>query len=97
MAYPIVVLMGVITAVNGGIMRDIVCRQIPLVLREEIYITCAICAGLVFLLSLELELEIWLRDLLSLTMAFVLRILAIKNKWNLPSITLGDKNDSLPR
>ncbi|MBR1375957.1 MAG: trimeric intracellular cation channel family protein [Cardiobacteriaceae bacterium] len=90
-AYPIVVLMGVVTAVNGGIMRDIVCRQIPLVLREEIYITCAICGGIVFLILLKLDCEIWLRDIVSLSVTFLLRLLAIKKKWNLPSITIAEK------
>ncbi len=44
----IVVIMGMMTGVAGGIIRDILCGEIPLVLRREIYATASLLGGLVF-------------------------------------------------
>lgn len=85
---PIVVLMGVITAVMGGIFRDVICRQIPLLLQKEIYITAALLGGIVYLYLLKIGVEILWRDLLTLLLIFTLRVLAIARNWNLPDITL---------
>ncbi len=40
-AWPVAVLMGVMTATFGGLLRDVVCNEIPLILRKEIYATAA--------------------------------------------------------
>ncbi len=44
----IVAIMGVMTGVAGGIIRDVLCGEIPLVLRKEIYATASLLGGLVF-------------------------------------------------
>lgn len=41
-SYTVAVVMGVMTGVAGGMMRDIVCRQVPMILRKEIYATACI-------------------------------------------------------
>lgn len=86
--YPIVVLMGVMTGVFGGILRDTICGQLPLVLRKEIYISCAIAGGLAYLALMRLGVSLWLRDVIVLALVFMIRMLAIYRGWNLPSITL---------
>ena len=48
-SWTIAVVMGVMTGVAGGMMRDIVCRQIPMILRKEIYATACIAGALVFI------------------------------------------------
>lgn len=53
MSAPIVMLMGVFTAIIGGVFRDIVCRQIPLVLQKEIYITASLVGSVYYLLLLQ--------------------------------------------
>lgn len=50
---PIAVMMGVITAVLGGMIRDIICNEIPLVLTGEIYATAAFAASLAYILGLQ--------------------------------------------
>lgn len=89
--YPIVVLMGVMTAVLGGILRDIVCGQLPLVLQKEIYISCAVFGGLLYLGLMHYSISLWLRDLITIATIFSLRMLVIYRGWNLPDITLPDK------
>lgn len=87
LAYPIAVLMGALTAVLGGLLRDIVCREIPLVLRQEIYLTASLVGSCFYLATLEL-LDLWSRGVATILLTFSLRMLAVHYRWNLPDITL---------
>lgn len=88
MAAPIAVLMGAFTASIGGMMRDIVCRQIPLVLRQEIYITASVLGSSVYLLMLKYGINPWIRSTLTIVLIFTIRMLAVYRNWNLPDISL---------
>ena len=47
MGWPIVVVMGMVTGCMGGLMRDVVCNEVPLVLKQgELYVTCAFAGAL---------------------------------------------------
>lgn len=85
---PIVVMMGVMTAVAGGIMRDVLCRQLPLLLHKEIYITASLIGSVFYLVLLHFEVSLWLRDVATLLFIFAMRMLAVYRQWNLPNITL---------
>lgn len=88
LAYPFVILMGVLTAVAGGIMRDIICNRLPLVLCREIYITCVIIGGLVYLGLHHLHFSAWLRDIITMLAVIILRLFAIRGDWQLPSVSI---------
>lgn len=88
MQMPIVVLMGIMTAVVGGILRDVVCRQLPLLLHKEIYITAAFAGSLFYLAMLNAGVSLWVRDVATLLLIFAVRMLAVYRSWNLPDITL---------
>lgn len=92
--YPIVILMGVITSVFGGILRDIICGQLPLVLQKEIYILCVVTGGLAYLSLMQLSVSLWLRDIITMLIVFTIRLLAIYRNWNLPNITLPPRDTS---
>jgi membrane protein len=87
----VAVLMGVITAVMGGILRDIVCRQVPLLLRKEIYLTAAMVGGIFYFVLLHAGVSLWVRDLLTLLLVLVIRGFAIVYNWNLPDIAIRRK------
>ncbi|MDO4696464.1 MAG: trimeric intracellular cation channel family protein [Neisseria sp.] len=93
MATPVVMMMGIMTAVAGGIMRDIVCRQLPLLMHKEIYITAAFAGSVFYLLLLEAGISLWMRDVATLLLIFALRMLAVYRRWNLPDITLPAKSE----
>ena len=80
--------MGAFTASIGGMMRDIVCRQIPLVLRQEIYITASVLGSSVYLLMLKYGINPWIRSTLTIVLIFTIRMLAVYRNWNLPDISL---------
>ena len=79
------VLLGVITATAGGIARDVICMEIPLILRREIYITAAAVAATSYV---ALRLAPLPRDVAlpaGILLGFGLRALAILRGWSLPS------------
>ena len=84
----IAVMMGVWTAIIGGLLRDIICNEIPLLLQREIYITASIAGSVTYL-----ALDYWCVDAVTnefmmLFIIFAVRMLALKFDWHLPSIRL---------
>ncbi len=84
-ASPLVALvMGIITAVVGGILRDTLGQEPSILLRREIYVTASAAGALLFLLALALDLpRLWAMAAGLLT-AFVIRSLALRFDWALP-------------
>ncbi len=63
-AHPsIVVLAGVITGIFGGLMRDVLCNQVPMVLQRELYATVALFTGVFYVGMLWLEINTTLATL----------------------------------
>lgn len=78
-------LLGVATAVFGGVLRDIVCNEIPKVFRRnELYATCAFAGSLVFLVSLLAGLNTLVAMLAGVLVTILLRFVSVKYKIRLP-------------
>lgn len=84
----VAVLMGVCTAIVGGLIRDIICNEIPLVLQKEIYITASVLGSCFYFLMARFGIDPGMNDLLTLGFIFLVRVLAIVFDWHLPSIRL---------
>ncbi|MFV8379718.1 trimeric intracellular cation channel family protein [Flavobacterium sp. LB3R33] len=82
--HPVIcVALGTMTACFGGVIRDILCTEIPVIFRREIYATICILGGIVFFILREFNLE---KDVLYLTTSLVIisvRLMAVKFKWYL--------------
>ncbi len=78
-------LMGVITASFGGIARDVVCNEIPLLLRRDIYLTAAAAGAAVFI-ALRLN-GTWREPALAagMLLTFLIRAAALLRGWSLPA------------
>ncbi|MBT1444477.1 trimeric intracellular cation channel family protein [Shewanella sp. JM162201] len=87
------VIMGLITGVGGGIIRDVLCRQIPMVLRTEIYATASILGGIAYTVSLKLGMDSKTAMWLSMLSALVLRLAAIRWHLSLPAFDLKTKRE----
>lgn len=83
--WPVAVLMGVMTATFGGLIRDVVCNEIPLILRKEIYATAAALGAGVYVACDVLLWPVPLPGLSGFLACFVLRSLAIHFKMALPT------------
>ena len=78
-------LLGVVTGVFGGVIRDILCNQIPNVFqRNELYATCAALGSLVFLIALYFEISELTSTLVSILCTVTLRVTSLKYRLKLP-------------
>ena len=75
--------MGLTTAVGGGLLRDLILREIPFILKKHIYAVAALAGALSFYLLYRLGLE-ELGVLAGVCVTFALRLLATHFRWNLP-------------
>ena len=86
-------LMGMMTAVFGGVLRDICCNEIPKAFSDhQPYAVLAFLGGWVLIGLSELNLPEWLTLFLSASFTTLLRWLAIQFKWQLPSQKGAHKN-----
>ncbi len=79
-----VIFLGMVTAIGGGVLRDLFLGQIPFVLCKHIYAVAAICGSLVCYLFYCAEVNLLYSMALGLAVTFILRICAIHFQWNLP-------------
>jgi uncharacterized membrane protein YeiH len=91
----VAVIMGVVTGVFGGVIRDLLCQERPAVLQDgELYASCAIIAAIIYTQLIGITGE-EIATLVSLFTAFFLRSAAILFGLKLPSLpALGPKHDS---
>ncbi|MGH1365062.1 MAG: trimeric intracellular cation channel family protein [Calditrichia bacterium] len=78
------VLMGILTGVGGGMLRDVMAQKVPLVLRSELYATVAAVGAISYVLLSFLPLPSLLQTVVSILIALIIRLGAIKWKWSLP-------------
>ena len=80
-----IVLLGTITAVGGGIIRDMLAQRIPSVLKEDVYALPSIIGGVVYYGMVTSSLE-HMAVYGAFTVVLVIRLLAIKYNWSLPKV-----------
>lgn len=81
---PIVIMLGMMTGVVGGIIRDILVGEVPLVFRKEIYATASFLGASVMLLGFKFLPSTEVSIVLAMSVVFVLRVLAIRFNLSLP-------------
>jgi len=80
----VAVLMGVMTATFGGILRDVLCAEVPLILRREIYATAA-AAGAITYVALETAEAGWIAQIVGFGVGFGARAIGIVTGFSLPT------------
>lgn len=80
-----IVLLGTITAVGGGIIRDMLAQRIPSVLKEDVYALPSIIGGIVYYIMVTSS---WESAAVygAFTVVLIIRLLAIKYNWSLPKV-----------
>ena len=85
--HPIVcIALGTMTACFGGVIRDILCAEIPVIFRKEIYATICILGGIIFFILRKFNLDNDILYLISSLVIIVVRLMAVKFKWYLPTL-----------
>ncbi len=81
---PVAVLLGVVTGTGGGIARDVLARQRPLVLVGQIYALTAVAGAALLVVAGNVGLAPGLARWIAIALIFVTRLLAIHYSWSLP-------------
>ncbi|AZL85687.1 MULTISPECIES: TRIC cation channel family protein [Aliivibrio] len=85
----VAVIMGVITGCGGGIIRDVLAREVPMVLRSEVYATACILGGIVHTSALEFNVPSSTAMLCGVATTLVIRLAAIRWHLSLPTFALN--------
>lgn len=80
----VAIVSAVLTGVAGGMIRDLLCNRVPLVLREELYASISVLVALAYLVMGHYGLRDEVAVPIALVAGFILRILAIRFKISLP-------------
>jgi uncharacterized membrane protein YeiH len=80
----VAVLLGVVTAVGGGVARDVLLNRVPVILRREIYASAALVGAVIEVAGERLGWVSNWRTWVALMACFALRYLSLRYKWNLP-------------
>ena len=80
----IVIIAGMITGCAGGVLRDVLCNEVPLLFRSELYASVSVATGALYLAGLRGGLNAELATLAAFVVGFVFRLLAIRFRWEMP-------------
>lgn len=89
---PVVVIMaGMITGICGGILRDVLCNQVPVVFRKELYASVSLAVCGLYLLLRHFGLGTEANTVISLVLGLSMRLLAIWRGWKLPTFSYNKR------
>lgn len=93
LGYPtvVVIMAGMLTGISGGILRDVLCNQVPVVFRRELYASVSLVVCFLYLGTLRLNLNPDVGIALCFVAGLGFRMLAIARKWRLPTFSYQEK------
>ncbi len=90
--HPIIsIILGTITATFGGVIRDILCNEIPIIFKKEIYASACIAGAITFVILSNFEIDTAITYIITVVIIISIRLIAVKFKLSLPTF-LSDKN-----
>lgn len=78
-------LMGMVTGIGGGMLRDLLAGRVPVVFREELYATPALAGATLVALGHELDAPFWVTAVVGGLVCLLWRLLAIARQWHAPT------------
>lgn len=78
-------LLGMLTGIGGGMLRDVLVREIPVVLRADLYALAALAGAAVVVTAHLLHVSPWVSTVVGGLLCFALRYGAIRHGWHLPT------------
>nr|WP_319399544.1 trimeric intracellular cation channel family protein [uncultured Carboxylicivirga sp.] len=91
---PIAVIMGLISAVVGGIIRDTLCNELPLIFHREIYATACIAGSIVYLALRNIGFPPLAYTWITVGTIITIRLIAVKYSLAIPLLTISDDQSS---
>ncbi len=87
----IVIVAGMITGCAGGVMRDVLCNDVPLLFRSELYASVSVVTGFIYVMGLSLGIAHDLVLVATFAVGLTFRLLAIRNNWEMPKFIYTKK------
>jgi uncharacterized membrane protein YeiH len=87
----VVLISGMITGCAGGVLRDILCNDIPLLLRKELYASVSVVTGVLFMGASTYGLHLNVAMFASMGLGLAMRMLAIRYNWQMPKFVYRDE------
>ena len=93
--YPVVVIImaGMLTGICGGILRDVLCNQVPVVFRRELYASVSLLVCTLFLVLRSFGIDSDINTLVCFILGFTFRMLALRFGWKLPTFSYQQRWD----
>jgi uncharacterized membrane protein YeiH len=85
------IILGVITAITGGLLRDLLCQLEPVLLHRETIATSSLCGATAFVLLIELDVVVTAATITAGIVVALVRALSIQFDLNLPKFKAGSK------
>jgi len=80
------IIMGTLTGAAGGMLRDVLLNEVPLIFRKDIYAIACICGGLIYYLCMYLDLPAAPTQFIAACSVILIRILAVRYGISLPAL-----------
>lgn len=88
--HPIIcVFLGTMSACFGGVIRDILCNEIPIIFRKEVYATACILGGVTYFLVIKLPIASNFVFIIAGAVVITVRLIAVRFKISLPNLYKG--------
>jgi uncharacterized membrane protein YeiH len=81
----IAAIMGMFTAIMGGVIRDVLTNETPVLFRKEIYATACLAGAILYLIFFRAGLDRNINLVVSIVIIFVIRVVAVRYKLALPN------------
>jgi uncharacterized membrane protein YeiH len=85
----VVIVMAAITGAVGGVVRDILCAEVPLLFRGEVYVTAVVAGAAAYLVMLQLAVPETVANSIAIVLAAVIRLAAIAYDIRVPTVSAG--------
>lgn len=89
----VAIIMGVTTAVVGGVMRDTLTNEVPLIFHREIYATACIGGAIVYVVMRWVGIDPALNQFFTVVAIFSIRLLSIRYNWSMPILSMPKRKD----
>ena len=87
------IIMGTLTGAAGGIMRDILINEVPLIFRKDIYATACILGGLIFYICIKIGISNAMCEIFGAASVIIVRIWAVRKSVSLPLMKDDSSDD----
>lgn len=90
----VALIMGMVSAVFGGVIRDVLTQKVPLIFEKEIYASACLTGGCVYLLLAAFDINENIQFIVSVIVIFVIRSIGVKYKLELPKVKIDVLGES---